>query len=383
MSFDHDLDEAWLQALLDQFPEILPVTSVDPRISTPLLSLGREIATQVGPIDNLFLSRSGHLVLVETKLWRNPEARRQVVAQTLDYASQARRWDYERIQGLFDRRHGNDASCWEVISPEEEEHEWIDRVNRNLEAGRMLLLVVGDGIRSQVHDLAAAVDGSPDFLFRLALVEVRPFELEDGRVLAVPHVQAQTREIERAVVRIVFDEGKRPDVDIAVPHDESTEGRGSGTLSAEELQADLASGGPEGEEAAKVADHLLRLLEPADLVVQWKSGSFTIHGHHPTDHGTMLSLGVVERSGNFYAYLPWLRDQLARTWEDEDVVQLVIQAQGDLLRDVGCRQTKSGTHWTTELANLAGREAELVEGLQELMRRIGEEASKLRANALA
>lgn len=46
------------------------------RREAPLLSLGREIPTPVGSIDNLFLSRNGYLVVVETTLWRNPEARR-------------------------------------------------------------------------------------------------------------------------------------------------------------------------------------------------------------------------------------------------------------------------------------------------------------------
>src|SRR6516225_9199801 len=36
--------------------------------------------------------------LVECKLWKNPEARRQVVAQTLDYVSALSRWSYADLQ---------------------------------------------------------------------------------------------------------------------------------------------------------------------------------------------------------------------------------------------------------------------------------------------
>src|SRR5207249_11202437 len=86
--------EDWLQRVLDDSPELLPLREIDERVEPPLLSLGREISTPAGPIDNLFLSRNGYLVVVETKLWRNPEARRQVVAQLMDYAVQLRKWRY-------------------------------------------------------------------------------------------------------------------------------------------------------------------------------------------------------------------------------------------------------------------------------------------------
>src|SRR5437763_1047675 len=78
--------EGWLKAVLDLSPSLLPIREIDERIEPPLVSLGREIETAAGPIDNLFLSANGYLVVVETKLWRNPEARREVVAQLIDYA---------------------------------------------------------------------------------------------------------------------------------------------------------------------------------------------------------------------------------------------------------------------------------------------------------
>ena len=73
--------EKWLQKLLYKHPKILPVDLLDEKFASPI-SIGREIAN----IDNLFISPKGHLVIVETKLWRNPEAHRTVVAQILDYA---------------------------------------------------------------------------------------------------------------------------------------------------------------------------------------------------------------------------------------------------------------------------------------------------------
>jgi hypothetical protein len=53
---------------------------------TPLISICRELPTSAGYLDNLWLTPEGGIVLGECKLMRNPQARREVVAQALDYA---------------------------------------------------------------------------------------------------------------------------------------------------------------------------------------------------------------------------------------------------------------------------------------------------------
>ena len=47
-----------------------------------------ELNTPAGAIDNFLVTPKGLPVLVECKLWRNPEARREVVGQILDYAKE-------------------------------------------------------------------------------------------------------------------------------------------------------------------------------------------------------------------------------------------------------------------------------------------------------
>jgi len=51
-------DEAWLQELLRQHPDILPTAEIEP-VFFPLASIGREVATASGAIDNLFISPQG------------------------------------------------------------------------------------------------------------------------------------------------------------------------------------------------------------------------------------------------------------------------------------------------------------------------------------
>ena len=78
-------NEAWLQRLIHDHPECLPVAEIEPAFDE-LVPVCMEMPTMHGPMDSLLMTTEGDLVLVEVKLWRNPEARRKVVAQGLDYA---------------------------------------------------------------------------------------------------------------------------------------------------------------------------------------------------------------------------------------------------------------------------------------------------------
>ena len=56
VSFTENMfQEGWLQDLIEDNPELLPVAEIEPAF-TPMVSVGREITTRSGYIDNLFLS---------------------------------------------------------------------------------------------------------------------------------------------------------------------------------------------------------------------------------------------------------------------------------------------------------------------------------------
>ena len=345
LDLKEELTEAWLQELLDQAPATLPVSEIDDRIELPIYSLGREINTASGPIDNLFLSRSGHVVLVETKLWRNPEARRTVVAQILDYAGHLRKWSYEDIQKLWAKRHPEqtEPDAWQGIAPDVDEHEWVDAVCRNLSDGRMALLIAGDGIRSETRQLAETVAGHPDFPFRLALIELRIYDLGED-VLVIPQTLVQTDEIERAIVRVTVSDGHRPIVKVEVPDEVIASGKKRGTLSKESFLEELSHKDAEGQIAAEVAETLLKASDRSGLTVVWGAGGFMIKTPDPNRPGVLFSLANVTRQPPVvYAYYPWLRDQIARIYGKEAGERLAT-AQADLFNQLGGRPVKQGIH---------------------------------------
>ena len=96
--------EGWLQDFVFSHPQVLPVGEVESAFK-PLIPVCRELRTPVGPIDLVFVNPDGLLTLVECKLWRNPQALREVVGQILDYAKELSRWSYVDLeQALQDRK---------------------------------------------------------------------------------------------------------------------------------------------------------------------------------------------------------------------------------------------------------------------------------------
>ena len=84
---DGGMDESSLRDLLFRFPRSLPVRAIDAAYADPV-PVCRELRTSVGPIDALYINGLGRLILVEFKLWRNPQARREVIWQVLDYTKE-------------------------------------------------------------------------------------------------------------------------------------------------------------------------------------------------------------------------------------------------------------------------------------------------------
>ncbi len=97
-------DEAWLQKYLAGHPELLPLRDLE-GVESKLRLVGIEL----GGIDLLFIDERGLLTIVETKLVKNPEARREVVAQVFDYASTLSKLDVNQLCRMIADQNGKES----------------------------------------------------------------------------------------------------------------------------------------------------------------------------------------------------------------------------------------------------------------------------------
>ena len=198
-------DENWLQATLYDHPAVLPIEEIDIAYSG-CLPVCRELNTPAGPIDLLYVTPQGRLVIVETKLWRNPEARRTVVTQTLDYAKELATWDFDDLSREVGKVSGRTGTgildVVRKVHPEINERDFADQVATTLRTGRFLLLIVGDGIREGVHALTDFLDRYGSLEFTFGLVEIGVYEHPDIGRLIHPRVLAKTAIIKRSIVTV-------------------------------------------------------------------------------------------------------------------------------------------------------------------------------------
>jgi hypothetical protein len=91
--------EEQFESVLLAHPDAFPIRELNPD-AVVVVPIGRQVTTEVGPIDLLLLDNTGRLIIVECKLVENPEQRRQVVAQLQEYASRTSSWDVGKILAL-------------------------------------------------------------------------------------------------------------------------------------------------------------------------------------------------------------------------------------------------------------------------------------------
>jgi hypothetical protein len=287
--------EGWLQALIHRFPQILPIAEIEPGLAGAS-SVCMELPTPAGYVDNLFATARGDLVLTECKLWRNPEARREVVAQILDYAHCLASWSYEDLEaaiarGLTRASERPSGTLYEIVGGDQEVDEaaFVDAVARNLRLGRMLLLIVGDGIREGVETLADYLQGHPGFHFTLGLVELAVHRMPGAVSFVIqPRVLARTVNIERGIVRI--EEGQ-PVVSAPPPIARASGGGRRISITEEHLFESLAGLDP------ALPDRLKRFLDRAADYGVTPVFKGTLNLRWRDSGGNELNLGCVNLNG--------------------------------------------------------------------------------------
>ena len=127
------VDESSLRDLLFRFPGTLPVGAIDAAYARPV-PICRELSTPAGYVDAVYVNSLGRLILAEFKLWRNPQARREVIGQILDYAKEFASWSYEDLQREVSRALGRKGNVlYELVRsevPDVDEADFVD--NRGL-----------------------------------------------------------------------------------------------------------------------------------------------------------------------------------------------------------------------------------------------------------
>lgn len=166
----YDSEKA-LQAIIHEHPSLVTGTEIghgDQEIAC------RELEGGVGPADVVILDARGNLTLVECKLARNPEVRRKVIGQVLDYASRIWQMDVDEFALAWANANGG-------VSPFEDldDQDGLIRaaLAENLAAARFRIVLAVDGINDDLRRIV-------EFLNRITVPETGVVAVEFARASA-------------------------------------------------------------------------------------------------------------------------------------------------------------------------------------------------------
>jgi len=207
--------EAELQTFLRRYPDLMPLEEIELN-SPPLLCIGWEVGVLSGAEDILYVDRNGLLSVVETKLRKNPESRREVVGQILEYAAHMSRWSSSDVEQQAERFFASGKSSDEYTNLSLEK-----ALQRFLESDGLSVVSYDDFLRSvqanidQGHfRLIVAIDEVPESLLRTVEFVNRFSEHFEIYLVQLKRFRDMAREqnifVPSLFGRVAFDRKNRP-----------------------------------------------------------------------------------------------------------------------------------------------------------------------------
>ena len=198
--------EDHLQELIERHPNLLAGDQVNPDAPRRWLLVKRETGVPLEEggssfwsLDHLLLDQDAIPTLVEAKRSSDPRARREVVAQMLDYAANAvTYWNLDLLRAEFEEREqalGGDPETIVadlVAEPDADYGEFWERARTNLRAGRIRLVFVADSISTELQRIVEFLNQQMSPAEVIA-IEIRQYTGGDEQML-VPRVIGQTAE---------------------------------------------------------------------------------------------------------------------------------------------------------------------------------------------
>jgi len=181
--------EAELQRLLVESPSLITVDEIREGVS-PLIFAIREFGLPgSGATDILAFSSDGDIAIIECKLATNPEIKRKVIGQILEYAAYLWQMSYEDVDSRIQKSKGKNLVelVKESVTEDWDEERFRNGVKQSLGKGSFILIIVVDEINEELKRIIRYINECSESAFSLHAFEMRRFKSEKIEVL-VPHI---------------------------------------------------------------------------------------------------------------------------------------------------------------------------------------------------
>ena len=195
----HFSNESLLQDILEKFPEVVALDDLG--VTEPFLVIGREVSTDAGSIDVLCIDGDGVLTVIETKLARNSQIRREVVGQVLEYVAQVSNWwapkVIEEANKYFSKKNINKNLIEYLIESSDQTQEkgyqyFFEKINSNLRNGKIKIVIASDSIPETLRDTVSFINRYSSF--DIFVMQVKSYVKDEMRIYA-PTIYGLTQKI--------------------------------------------------------------------------------------------------------------------------------------------------------------------------------------------
>lgn len=186
-------NEKELQDNIEKLPNLLNAISQLNQQDYPLFILKREFGVSSGSVDFLAVDADGSLYIVETKLAENPELRRAVIGQVLEYASNLSAMSYDAIAANCLKYLKKQAPLEQAIrdfyvgasdgGPMLSAGEFKKAIAENLKNGHFNIVIVANKVGLEIQKLFHFVDQETKDSLNFIVLEINKYHLDSDEVL--------------------------------------------------------------------------------------------------------------------------------------------------------------------------------------------------------
>ena len=190
-------DERTLHDQIVEAPELLPLSG------RPFLAAAfSEVGLSVGSADVLAFTDSGRPVIIEVKLKRSAEAKRDVIAQTLSYAASLYGITVKKLEGtilarkLQDKGHKSLADAVEESTDRSDfnRDEFYRKLATHLDKGSFRLVIVLDDVRKELIHLAGYLDAITTDAVDVDIVTVSSYMINNAQILIPQRIDTERQD---------------------------------------------------------------------------------------------------------------------------------------------------------------------------------------------
>ena len=188
--------EGKLQDYLEEYPTLIPLADIVEGASD-LICIGREVGAGSGSIDLFCIDKDSLLTVVETKLRRNREARREVIGQIIEYASYVSQWTADDVYKIANEYFTKstrvppsykgktlEVIMEEIVGDEFSEEDFRAKIGQNLRDGRIRLIIAVDELIEPLRATVTFLNSHSNF--DVLLLQVTDFQENEAKKVLVP-----------------------------------------------------------------------------------------------------------------------------------------------------------------------------------------------------